>query len=388
MRVGVLTFHAQCNYGGVLQAWAMRQAIEGLGHEAWVVDRWLDPWNVALLGPFADLRPKAAASWLAHGTLGCGHFGQTIRHWRTIRFMRGTMRLTPYHFLRWEEMAGRDLGIDRLVVGSDQVWHCGDWGDPSVYLLEGAPTDLRAIAYAASFGMREIPPEWRERYRVGLARFETIGVREAEGVALAASVGAHATHVTDPTQLIPEAMWCEALRLRTQPGVRLVCYFLSERIRDALPALETFARRTGAQVEVFLNGPQLACPKSARELGTRLRQWATSPVRLRLGAGPREFVEAMAGATWVVSDSFHALMFASIFGRDVRILRPREPLRQRMFARIEEFAARFAQGPVVAEGLDAALASLSPTPAVSYDAAALAAERVRSLAWLRDALAR
>ena len=29
MRIGILTFHSQLNYGGVLQAWALREALAG-----------------------------------------------------------------------------------------------------------------------------------------------------------------------------------------------------------------------------------------------------------------------------------------------------------------------------------------------------------------------
>ena len=33
MKVGILTFHFAYNYGAVLQAWGLQQAIESLGHE-------------------------------------------------------------------------------------------------------------------------------------------------------------------------------------------------------------------------------------------------------------------------------------------------------------------------------------------------------------------
>ena len=40
MKVGILTFHAQLNYGGVLQCWALREALKRMGHTV-VVDLWL-----------------------------------------------------------------------------------------------------------------------------------------------------------------------------------------------------------------------------------------------------------------------------------------------------------------------------------------------------------
>lgn len=393
MRIGILTFHSQLNYGGVLQAWALREALEGLGHDALVVDRWLSADNAALLGPFARkpvaVMAKECALLAARGLFGCGTVGNLVRHVRTARFVRGRLRLTPWHFVAWREVAGQALGLDRLVVGSDQVWHCGDWGNPRPYLLEGAPEGLRAIAYAASFGITEIPAEWREAFRVGLQRFSAIGVREAEGVGLAASVGAAATHVLDPTQLVPAARWREGLGLRARGGrPRLVCYFLSQDVRSAWPLLEAFARRMGARVDVFLNGPMPVTFRPApllRQLGARLRA-SRSPVRLRFAAGPREFVEAFANARWVLSDSFHALMFASIFGRNARILRPATETRRRMFARIDGFAARYVAGPLTVGDVAEALAGFEAGAAIGYDTAALEAARAQSRDWLRAAL--
>lgn len=390
MRVGVLTTHSQLNYGGVLQAWAGQQALRMLGHDVSVVDRWIDSRNVTLRGPFARMSLKAWGSFLIHACFGCGQWARTVRHWRTMRFVRETMRLTPYHFHEWPDVAGKDLGLDGLVIGSDQVWHCGDWGDPSVYLLEGAPQGLHAIAYAASFGIRAIPLDWVVRFREGLRRFAAISVREAEGVTLAASVGAKATHVLDPTQLVPADAWRMLAFGRTPPSPprrrRLVCYFLSVDLKRVWPLLEAFAKRNDCDIHVLRDGAyavRLAPRPLMKHLWFRLRTGFSS-VRVRNDAGPREFLQDFAQADWIVSDSFHALMFASIFGKNVRILRPDTTARQGMFARIEEFAARYTSGPLIAPDLLSALASLAAP--ITYDLPALSAARASSLSWLRENL--
>ena len=50
MKIAILTFHSQLNYGGVLQCWALQEAITKLGHDVKVLDRWLDPKNETLNG--------------------------------------------------------------------------------------------------------------------------------------------------------------------------------------------------------------------------------------------------------------------------------------------------------------------------------------------------
>lgn len=55
MRIGILTLHDSPNYGAVLQAYAMRAYLTGLGHEAFVIDRRRDA------GPLEFVRSLSAA---------------------------------------------------------------------------------------------------------------------------------------------------------------------------------------------------------------------------------------------------------------------------------------------------------------------------------------
>ena len=159
MKLGILTFHSQLNYGGVLQCWALKTALEGMGHEVVVVDRWVTPDNRMLDGPFGHAGFKGWCMIALKSLLGCGTGKQALRHWRTRRFMK-LLNLTSFHFYDWAEVEQANSQtierLDSLVVGSDQVWHGGDWGDPRPYLLEGAP-QVHAIAYAASFGIKAMP---------------------------------------------------------------------------------------------------------------------------------------------------------------------------------------------------------------------------------------
>lgn len=367
MKIGILTFHSQLNYGGVLQCWALVQALRGLGHDVVVVDRWLDADNGRLVGPFgrANLR-----TWLGiiKGSIVC----RSMRHWlmrhaRTIRFVR-SLGLTPYHFYDWKD-APKDLGVDLLVVGSDQVWHGGDWGNPEVYLLDGAPK-VKAIAYAASFGMKSLPPGIN--YADGFRRFSAISVREKEGVDLVRSLGFEATHVVDPTLLLPREGW-RKLGAWKKKNKRLVCYFLSQPVEVALPELCAWAEQECGTVEILSDGYYNVKPSSKR-------------VKLCDGYGPKEFVRAFAEAEMCITDSFHAVMFSSIFNCNVRFLRPDTGMRKMMFARIEEFAKTCINGEIVSNTVASAVQSLSNDSAISFNYAAIDNMRGVSVEWLQRAL--
>lgn len=402
-RVGILTFHSQLNYGGVLQAWALQEALRGLGCDVRVIDRWQSPTAVFLWGLLARRTPMAFVRLALCMALGCGRVADTLRRARTARFIRDRLALTPYHFYRWEELEGRDLGLDCVVVGSDQVWTtAAENNEPDVYLLQGAPGHPKAISYAASFSTPDVAERWRRTFLEGLARFSAISVREAQGVAIAERLGFRAEHVLDPTQLIPATVWRERLSVRPRPaGAKpmLVCYFMqgfaSEALLPRLRALRRFAKRMGCEVHLLLDCSYTDLPHGPKALLAHLRRLgrylaAARGIHVHRAAGPREFVGLFANATWVLSESFHAMMFASLFGKEMRVLTPPDDgsVRRRAFSRFESFAGKYVRGPLFAGNVGEALESFARGERVTFDEAALEADRTRSRAWLRAALDR
>lgn len=398
MAIGILTFHSQLNYGGVLQCWALQTALEKLGHEVVVIDRWLDAGNGMLERGYDKWGVWQWAKFWMRSCMGLGDVKGWLRVRRTKLFLREHLHLTPYHFVDWKD-APRDLGVDALVVGSDQVWHCWDFGDPRAYLLEGAP-EVPAVAYAASFGMVGIPEflsetDKKERseqvYRRGLSRFKAISCRESEGVAICGRLGFTAAHVADPTLLLGASDWKEGLGMTVRRSGRkcLVCYLLSEDVFQMLPRLRAFSKKTHCVVKVLLDSAlTLPVPKNMNSAKRYLEGFGarlSSEIEILDSAGPLEFTAAFAGADWVVSDSFHALMFSLVFGCNARILAPKSEFRRMMFARIEEFAAHM-DGQLVAFNLDGALDSLAKGEKVVVDAEWLKERIAASKEWLAKPL--
>ncbi len=402
MKIGILTFHSQLNYGGVLQCWALQTALKKMGHEVVVIDRWLTPDNWLLDRGTNKWNVRQWVKFWVRSLLGLGDLSAWRRIRRTKKFIDQCLNLTPYHFVEWGD-APKDLGVDLLVVGSDQVWHCGDWGDPRVYLLEGAP-QIPAIAYAASFGMTEIPyyitkvcseVEVLPLYKAGLAKFKALSCRESEGVELCSKLGVGAVHVVDPTLLLDVDGW-HKLIAKSVLGVKcrkrqLLCYFLSEDVNQSLPMLNEFAEQNNYNVDVFVDqGVSFPLPMPV-SFG-KVKQWFKGVwskwfgrVKVRDSAGPLEFISALASADGVVSDSFHALMFSIIFKKNVRILKPSTEGRRRMFSRIEEFTLHM-KGPVISDDITDALQSLSDGETVLCDTEWLNNRKKESVVFLQQSL--
>jgi len=389
MKIGILTFHSQLNYGGVLQCWALQTVFEKMGHEVVVIDRWLHADNRYLECGFNKCQIGFWVKFILRAMIGMGDWARLQRVRKTKGFLKTYLNLTPYHFVEWKD-APKDLGVDLLVVGSDQVWHCGDWGDPRVYLLDGAPK-VPAIAYAASFGMSNLPV-WLNRdnqissvsiYKEGLMRFRAISCRESEGVAICKAIGFEAAHVVDPTLLA----WLDGETAEKKN--KLVCYFMSESVDDHIDELADFANKNSCEVKIFTNDPPLLpIPKNLNMLlknRSRNSKRISSNVQVMASASPAEFFNAFKTAKYVISDSFHALMFSICFGCNVRILRPKTEMRKAMFARIEEFA-NHANENLLVDTVHDALGSFNNGMIVEFDRSWLTAIRQDSLSWLQNAI--
>lgn len=387
MRIGILTFHDEVNYGSLLQAYAMQTALQDMGHDTFIIDRWYEPRQYRIYGILHAQSIKNWLGWLRRVVWGSGEWALFLRQWRSRAFMRKYFRLTPYHFCDCKD-SPKDLGLDLVVVGSDQVWRPSS--QPRVYLL----TELRqvpAIAYAASFGVLEIPKNLEPLYRAGMRNFKAVGIREREGVEIAKRLGvANPVHVVDPTLLVDPRHWIAfASRTKRIGRKRIACYFLGEDYLDLAETIGRWARKQHVAVDFFVQDFHL--PFSC--LGPRLKPWSQYwkcrslyPLRFRYAASPEEFIRSIAAADCVFSNSFHALMFSTIFRKNVRIVKPTHPGRKQMAARMQEFSGSIIHGPLIMDTMGAAFQSYERGEKTVYDEMLLTRRREQSAKWLETAI--
>ena len=387
MRIGILTLHDSVNYGAVLQAYALRSHLTALGHEAVVIDRRRNP-DLTLRTP-----PVRSRTFRLFGIFPCeAHDGlreAAARIARTEEFLLRDVGLTSFRFSDWRT-APEDLGLDLIVVGSDQVWNANNL-DPADYLLRNVPDRIPGIAYAASIGMPGFPAERIGEFRAGFARFGAIGVREAEAAEMVRALGFAAEHVVDPVLLADRTAWDGLLAGANSGTDRVFAYFLAEDLDAVAAPLARFARHRQTRADLFVDWFARKTPSGVsrwlknRRHAARLSRMG---IDLHLDAGPVEFIRSIAASEVVISNSYHALMFALKFGKEVRIVLPTHPVRRKMNARLLEFENLVTGAPLVTSDLGAALSSLASGERVTVRTEALAARIADSREWLSQALGR
>ena len=188
---------------------------------------------------------------------------------------------------------------DYFVVGSDQVWNPYFRRCFSLDFLTFAPKSRR-VAYAASFGLPELPESVSQFYKERLEEFNTISVREESGAKIVHHlIGKDVPVLMNPTLMLTEDDWRSIAIFPNIPKQPLlVTYFLGNQ-DDSIcsfishhPILDSYQR-------IDLNSYQ---------------------DKERFTIDPSEFLGYLCSADVVITDSFHGVIFSIIFRKPFVVL--------------------------------------------------------------------
>ena len=382
-KIALYTIFRCTNYGAVLQAHALAKMLRAmLGEESIdVLNHRMDPRDTHLLGKITNPDTPWFQRWRNRRKFAARYFRPDLfeaRRAKTIRLIEEHIRPTARLYKRPEEL--REMpAYSTVVVGSDQIWNPGlnhDFGR-NQYLATDLPEGQDRVAYAASFGVSEIPESFRGEYASALGRFRRITVREETGAAICESLlGRRPPVVLDPTMLLSADEWRAAVARRGASAAEkpyAAAYWVRSVTQADVDALAAFSRASGLAVRLMSAGPlaKLAFPEE---------------VVPYVDADPFDFVSAVADSSAVVTDSFHGLQFAVHFRRPFAALGDISNTKSNA-SRLVDFCMRFGLGGGVHDinefrsGKTVAAAEYA-----SFDPTAFESERMRSLEALRAML--
>lgn len=305
-KVGVVTFRGNSNYGNRLQCYAVMQIWRGIGfapEELYIA-------KVPGFMPAAKCLVKKLIHWQRSET------NVDAKGKRLEAFVRFGEHIPS----RMVDMRDRGLKDEYAYfsVGSDQVWKPGvrKSGKEDWYFLEFAQKSQR-IALSPSVGISEFAnTSQRRRLCKGVRNFEKLSVREKRGAELIKECsGLDATVICDPTLVLNAHDWEVVSDDRlVPPDPYVLAYVLGTSNGETSEAIKE------------------AAGDSMRVVYLSDRQRPGEP-----DAGPAEFISLVMSASHVVTDSFHASVFASIFQRPLTIVH-REGRSYSMFSRLEQLA--------------------------------------------------
>ena len=304
MKIGILTLPLHTNYGGILQAYALQQVLQGMGHEAMVLDE--EKQFHFSLKRRIEMYVKGKVKRLLQGKNTIIYSPEYYKQLWAAR-TRYTGQFVSEHIVRRVVKDVSEISegeFDAFVVGSDQIWRAR-YAQPfpgvgNAFLLFSKGWDIKRISYAASFGTDHWEYNKSDTVNCSMMAqaFDAISVREASGIMLCREyLGVDAQQNIDPTLLLDADDYVKLVKRNTpqSPGT-LMCYALDQ----------------GKEVEDIVS-----CIAKEKMLTPFYANSQTENHRLtleeRVQPPVEQWLQGFRDAEFVVTDSFHACIFSILY---------------------------------------------------------------------------
>ncbi|MSA01741.1 polysaccharide pyruvyl transferase family protein [Lactonifactor sp. BIOML-A3] len=306
MKIGLCLAHKGVNYGMLLQAYATQKKIESLGYETEIIDYnrigykhirftpWLPVYFfVEIMKKYRNKKTKITLDKLhkqnvdARKKVSNEFISENLLH-----------RVKCNGIEQLEKYARENF--DGVLIGSDQVWP-PDSAFGNFTTLRFAPDSMNKIAYAPSLGVSEYPIYCRSSAAQFWKRINHLSVREEQGKEIIQSVcDIPVEVVVDPTYLFTKDEWEQLIPVNNIVNDKyILCYFLGN-TREHKELARAFADKTGIKIVSILS------TESVSDIDVSYAD------EIVTGRGPKDFINLIRGAEYVLTDSFHGLAFSVI----------------------------------------------------------------------------
>lgn len=295
MKIGILTVPFNNNYGGFLQAFALKRVLQDMGHEVVFINRRRNKGT--------EFNYKVIIKNILIKLGICKDKIKEISKY-TEQFQKEY--LYPYteeYYTKQELKKCLDYKFDFVVVGSDQVWRYKSAGDSIddffCNFLDG--TNIPHFSYAASMGTDELeyPQEKIAVCSKLLKGFKAISVREQSAADILKTYFdvKDVQVVIDPTLLLDKQVYIDLFKKKyDKPQKPYIFTYVLDEKEDLREAINGFASKH--EMDVVILRAQTGNLKEIKVI---------EPVE--------KWLSALYYADYVVTDSFHGVVFSIIFNK-------------------------------------------------------------------------
>lgn len=306
MKIGILTLPLHTNYGGILQAFALQQTLNRLGHESVLI-------NLPLPQPGKKERSieffkRLVKKYLLFRSV-------PLRAWPTLKereiisqhitpFIRENLRVIQCPDANNLLKSTLKEGLEGYVVGSDQVWRPVYSASVSSFFLDFLKDfKLKKISYAASFGVDTWPFTECEREKFGklLSNFTAVSVREDSAVSLCKTYwNINARLVLDPTLLLEPEDYIAVCNLQQEPEKEKLMVYILDKSQEKKNIIHKISEIVGLPLH---------------EVMAKEKFWNAGSKGIEKCIVPSisEWIAGFRNAGFVVTDSFHGMVFSILF---------------------------------------------------------------------------
>lgn len=299
-KIGIITFHTACNYGAILQAYALNfflnekydcQTINYMPKyfEDMYVNHILISRRNSVYANF-----KCIVKWILV-------FGSQLSKYKKLkRFRRFQNNMKLSKPVREKaELRKIEKDYDYILVGSDQVWNMKISNFDTTFLLDFVPKE-KSLSYAASFGKSVLNETDKKYLFENIYNFSNYLVRETAGLKiLEDDFDIKGELVCDPTLLLSSSQWdLIAKKSSINSHDFILIYLVASPTKIITQAIE-YAQRN--ELPIYVIGNYKIKYKKTRYFNS---------------CSPEDFVNLIKSASKVFTTSYHGIMFSLIYNKD------------------------------------------------------------------------
>lgn len=308
MKIGILTLPLHTNYGGIMQAYALQTVLTRMGHTAVIVNLPLP--KVSFIERRTETFKRFIKKFILRRRISLNAWPSFYERKIISKYVDSFIQdnLVVINSTKEEllSLTFREK-LDGYIVGSDQVWRSDYVPDISCFFLDFLEEcNLIRVAYAASFGVDVWTFSKSESVKLGrlLRRFDAVSVREESAVALCKSKwGIDVERLLDPTLLLDKEDYMHLISNKNvilnnkESGILSYILDRSEEKSNIISYVQTF----------------FSLP--VKEVMAKSVYWNVGSEGLEDCIVPpiTEWLAGFMKTDFVVTDSFHGVIFSIIF---------------------------------------------------------------------------
>lgn len=288
MKIGLLTVPFNNNYGGFLQAFALKTYLESKGHSVTIINRRRD-WEKLTLKQKIKCQIKKIVYKSVDISIHTNHFIKTylLPITKEIYSSSQLKKLRNYDF---------------YIVGSDQVWRYNyapsNISDYFFEFLDGI--NKPRISYAASFGTsyNEYDGNTIKKCAQLLKQFKALSVREQSGIKLLSnifSVSTPVSFVLDPTMLLEKNIYEKLAEKYPIEDNKYIFTYILDKTDDK----KELANRISSSKNLPILNIDAQTSDNVSTIIEPIEKW----------------LSAIINSSFVITDSFHGMVFSIIFNK-------------------------------------------------------------------------
>lgn len=312
MKIGIITHHYIKNYGAFLQTYALQQYLTETYPQAEVlivnyVKRKHQIINMG--GCFRFFWKKESIPAYFEKIKLPRTFGKAEK-----KYLNLTKKIHNAKELN-------NLGLDCIIIGSDEVWHYEDKAASPIKFAVGLKAE-KILSYAPSCGSVDLSRPIPEYVKEGLKNFTGISARDDVSEELVYRIlGYRPVRVLDPTLIYDFPIYEDDFTKKLQKEKYILMYYCDKLPSEGIQIIQDYARVHN--LKIYGAG-----------------EYAKFYSGITINLSPFQWVEMFRNATFVFTGTFHGVVFSLITERNFAAFLTNPSRIKKVYSLLEQFALK------------------------------------------------